>query len=667
MIMIKRVLALLLALCMSVGFLPHTAVSAAENTAISRPAFSGKLIEVSGQRVEDTFAYLDEVYIDAYPEAALEVFLGTENDREVLKTLSGIITEGCTTEKEKVDAIDDWLRRNILYDVNASAYPMDAFYNRKGNCLSYALLMEALVRLAGVPAIAGDGWRGDLSAMGVELLDMEGHAWCFVYLDGEWVLYDPLWLDGGTTDREYIAKWIYLDRVGYVIPASDSKNLPPVSYDACLIYYTDGVWYGYSDFLPSGAGNMALFVNNMTINFTSNQCEDGISDGWIYLDGQDKSQMRMGEVYRDGWISYDDARTDRHCCLAYAHFNGAQYDGYVKQWNGADYMMCANNSMKILASKDVYSIQYGTFTLPVGYTGVYFEPPYGKNIGYEETVKSIESMNPEILTINEDGTVTTHEEGFAMIEYTVRSSEDNGLLSINHVNLYVSDEDRTPNYEDIPIEQPTEPSEPPVQPSEPPAEPSEPSTEPTEPSVMPSEPEEDPLPQFTDVPADQFYTAPVAWAVDMGITKGETETEFRPDKDCTRGQVMTFIWRANGCPEPKSMNHSFTDLDPNKFYYKAVIWAVEQGITTGKTATTFEPNATCTRSQVVTFLWRAAGKPAPVSANSFPDVGTDAYYYQAVLWAVEQGITNGFKDGTFGPTKFCNRGQIVTFLYRDMN
>ena len=172
--------------------------------------------------------------------------------------------------------------------------------------------------------------------------------------------------------------------------------------------------------------------------------------------------------------------------------------------------------------------------------------------------------------------------------------------------------------------------------------------------------------KFTDVPADKFYATPVAWAVEKGITNGVTETEFRPDQECTRGQVMTFIWRANGCPEPRSMNHNFTDLDPNKFYYKAVIWAVEQGITTGKTATTFEPNATCTRSQVVTFLWRAAGEPAAPSVGGFPDVNQDAYYYDAVLWAVGNGITNGFKDGTFGPRKDCNRGQIVTFLYRDM-
>ena len=111
----------------------------------------------------------------------------------------------------------------------------------------------------------------------------------------------------------------------------------------------------------------------------------------------------------------------------------------------------------------------------------------------------------------------------------------------------------------------------------------------------------------------------------------------------------------------------FTDVKENAYYYKAVLWAVEKEITTGKTATTFEPGTTCNRAQAVTFIWRANGKPVPVTTeNSFPDVHTDAYYYDAVLWAVENGITNGFKDGTFGPTKTCNRGQIVTFLYRDM-
>lgn len=172
---------------------------------------------------------------------------------------------------------------------------------------------------------------------------------------------------------------------------------------------------------------------------------------------------------------------------------------------------------------------------------------------------------------------------------------------------------------------------------------------------------------FTDVQENAFYYDAVLWAVEKGITTGKTDTTFQPDAACTRAQIVTFLWRAHGSPEPAMTENPFTDVKESAYYYKAVLWAVENKITTGKTDTSFEPGTTCTRSQAVTFIWRANGKPAPVTTeNTFPDVHSSAYYYDAVLWAVENGITNGFKDGTFGPTKTCNRGQIVTFLYRDM-
>ena len=171
--------------------------------------------------------------------------------------------------------------------------------------------------------------------------------------------------------------------------------------------------------------------------------------------------------------------------------------------------------------------------------------------------------------------------------------------------------------------------------------------------------------KFTDLVESKFYYDAVLWAVDEGVTNGYTDGTFRPDAECTRGQVVTFLWRFCGEPEPESSENPFTDLDESKFYYKAVLWAVEMGITTGKTDTTFQPNATCTRSQVVTFLWRLVGEPAPESSeNPFTDVGSSAYYKDAVLWAGEMGITKGKTATTFLPKDDCTRGHIVTFLYR---
>ena len=167
------------------------------------------------------------------------------------------------------------------------------------------------------------------------------------------------------------------------------------------------------------------------------------------------------------------------------------------------------------------------------------------------------------------------------------------------------------------------------------------------------------------MPESSYYYGPILWAVQQGITNGTSPTEFSPEAPCTRGQIVTFLWRAFGSPEPKMAFNPFSDVSEELYYYKAVLWAVEQGITTGTGSGSFSPEATCTRGQVATFLWRACGKEAPSgSGKPFSDVPETAYYYLPILWAVEQGITNGTGSGAFSPEAYCTRGQIVTFLYR---
>lgn len=172
--------------------------------------------------------------------------------------------------------------------------------------------------------------------------------------------------------------------------------------------------------------------------------------------------------------------------------------------------------------------------------------------------------------------------------------------------------------------------------------------------------------RFTDVPESAYFYEPVLWAVENGITSGTSATKFSPYEGCTRGQVVTFLWRAAGCPEPESSYNPFSDVPSNAYYHDAVLWAAEEGITTGTSRTRFEPNATVTRAQTVTFLWRWAGSPESGSAGSFRDVPYRAYYADAVAWAVEYGITNGTAPGLFSPAQTCTRAQIVTFLYRDL-
>ncbi|MBQ8355240.1 MAG: S-layer homology domain-containing protein [Oscillospiraceae bacterium] len=171
--------------------------------------------------------------------------------------------------------------------------------------------------------------------------------------------------------------------------------------------------------------------------------------------------------------------------------------------------------------------------------------------------------------------------------------------------------------------------------------------------------------KFEDVEAGDFFFDPVAWAVEKGVTTGATDTTFNPNGKCQRAAVVTFLWRAAGSPEPTITENPFTDVEEKDFFYKAVLWAVEKNITTGTSATEFSPMKECNRAQVVTFLYRAMGEPEVTSTNNpFADVKADAWYGPAVLWAVENGITNGMSANEFGVNTTCNRAQVVTFLYR---
>ena len=243
--------------------------------------------------------------------------------------------------------------------------------------------------------------------------------------------------------------------------------------------------------------------------------------------------------------------------------------------------------------------------------------------------------------------------------------------------------------------EPTEPTEP-VEPTEPttpvgPTEPDQPTipvgpTQPDQPTIpvgptqpeQPTEPGEPDIPvgpvtpakpatpdkEFTDVVAGSYYEDAVKWAIEKGITEGKTDTTFAPDEVCTRGQVVTFLWRAAGKPAPKSTTMPFTDVAQGSYCYDAILWAVENGITKGTTETTFSPNKACSRGEIVTLLFRGQNAVAGTQANPFQDVPADKFYTDAVLWAVEAGVTKGYTADTFRPDMSCNRAQIVTFLWR---
>lgn len=169
---------------------------------------------------------------------------------------------------------------------------------------------------------------------------------------------------------------------------------------------------------------------------------------------------------------------------------------------------------------------------------------------------------------------------------------------------------------------------------------------------------------FTDVSESDYYYDAVKWAVEKGIINGTSDTTFSPAASCTRAQMVTFLWRAAGSPKANTTTCVFTDVDKDAYYYEALLWAVENGITNGTSATTFSPDAVCTRGQMATLLYRSAKGPAVTGTHSFTDAKADAYYNDAVIWAAAEGITAGTSDTTFSPDANCTRGQMVTFLYR---
>ena len=168
---------------------------------------------------------------------------------------------------------------------------------------------------------------------------------------------------------------------------------------------------------------------------------------------------------------------------------------------------------------------------------------------------------------------------------------------------------------------------------------------------------------FWDVPEGKWFTESVHWAVERGITNGTAPDRFSPNESCTRAQFVTFLWRAEGQPKAKT-NSTFSDVPSTQYYYPAVSWAVGEGITDGIGSNKFDPKGTLTRAQVVTFLWRLAGKPETKGVTPFTDLKPGAYYLQAVAWAASTDVTKGKTDTTFAPNEPCTRAQAVTFLMR---
>ena len=408
------------------------------------------------QMTENTFRYLQEIYIEKYPQMGLRWTQGTAEDKQVLQRLADIITEGCTTDEQKAEAIAGWLKRNIEYGENYRPfYAADVFYARKANCAGYAQLMQTLLRLSGIPAVWGDGFAMDTQVITVAQMQelWAGHAWCFAYVGGQWKMYDPLWEDTrGLTDRDYIAKNYFLDTVDQIVPAYDSSNLPPFRDPASAQVYVDGRFVYYRDgaqlSVPgqSGCGVMINLVGNF--DFTICTYEEGDpagEEGFRYLDNPERYQdMVRGELFRDGWVRYGSLSLDYH------YENGVSAHGIVLERDGDRYFMHFGGGNRLLVNEGQYYISDGYFHMAPGYTGKIFEPywyPQYKDDAEYEIIWS--SDHPDIATVDQNGVITsTGKVGTTDIWVQLRWKGGAGIQSRTSFSITFQEDTRVADYND---------------------------------------------------------------------------------------------------------------------------------------------------------------------------------------------------------------------------
>jgi hypothetical protein len=405
------------------------------------------------QMTENTFRYLQEIYIEKHPEAALCFEEGTQQDQQDLAHLADVITQGCATDEEKAVAIAGWIARNIEYDEYAGTfYAADVFYARKGNCAAYAQLMQALLRLEGIPAVWGDGFRTNTQELKVEDIPYtyDGHAWCFAYVDGQWKMYDPLWEGtNGLTDREYIAKNYFLDTVDQIVPVYDMDNVPPLRNAPYAYAYAEGRFYLLENGKICNQSNMgggAISINGGGF-FYFTKCLHTVgeeySDGKSYpLEPSKKDAMVRGELYRDGWVAGEPLT------LTYKYVNGVAANGVVKEFKGKTYFLQFNSAWQLEAED--YYIEGSWLHVEPGYEGKILLPYYYEQFKDDDEHEIVwESDYPDIATVDENGYITsTGKTGYVRFQLTLRRKSDNGLLSLSSFQIGFVEKNRVADFTD---------------------------------------------------------------------------------------------------------------------------------------------------------------------------------------------------------------------------
>ncbi|MBR3595569.1 MAG: hypothetical protein IKL47_01120 [Clostridia bacterium] len=440
----KRVLSLVITLVIIITAFP-VAAFASETAAIS----------MTPDITDATYSYLNEIYIEKFPELGLEFSFCSAADKEVLQKLSNILTAECKTDKEKADAVVGWADRNVKYKsyVETTYYfPIDVFYYRTGNCLGLGLFISQVLRLAGVPAVFCAGTRGDMRDY-IKLENREiDHGWVMVYYNNRWNLYDPLFEVFGTSDREFISRWYFIDFIEGVSPYYEGMNCEYVYYGDS-IFYIDGRFIHCKNGMPASEywGNAAeggSSLNGSVPYFTKNryqQSPDGSRDGFNYVtDPERKQQMINDECYSDGWITYGES------LAYYTKTNGIIAGCTVKEFGGEKlFLPFGSMPLRLSGNADDYTLTWGAPTYILGEKIVTPEPLWVDSEIEKGRVITYESLNPDIATVSESGEITAVSEGYVSILIASRdSADDPGCFYSGFIEIYIAEKEKVYDYSD---------------------------------------------------------------------------------------------------------------------------------------------------------------------------------------------------------------------------
>ena len=406
--------------------------------------------KISPKITEATYKYLNEIYLEKYPSQGLAFWYGSGADQKVLQKLSDTITAGCTTPAQKADAISHWAKRNINYDINASGFPMDVFYSRKGNCQGYSQLITRLLRLAGVPAVDCAGWIGDMKKV-MKLgtySNGDGHAWVMVWLGDDWYLYDPLFDNYKINNREYISSWYMTCYIEGVTPYYDGIPFRYMNQGGSCIFYINGRFMCLENGIPlsevlNSSYNYGFSLNGIPymVNVRYFSSESITTDGYEYEEEPErKDQMLSDECYTNGWLNG-----------SYSMANGISASNTIMTKNGRTiYLPYAGEYFYLPGTPDDYTLTEGAITLKVGSSISGIMPYCGESELEKGHIIVWKSMEPDIASVDANGTITGLKEGYANISYeTVLPTDPDGTnWGGGFIQIYVSKKDRKADFTD---------------------------------------------------------------------------------------------------------------------------------------------------------------------------------------------------------------------------